>query len=162
MSILDTATARDTAAAGDSVARASIAFGRKRGYYRLLFENGPVDAATFATLAGVPEHFGRAWLEEQRAAGLLRLVAAPNGRVDEYLLPGEFVPLLLGDRGQPELAGARALLSARRAEVPAVLAANPANPATPANPANSRERAGHPTNSDDSTDALWSEHPSAF
>ena len=123
-----TATAATVATVvSDSVARASIAFGRKRGYYRLLFENGAVDAATFATLAGVAEHLGRAWLEEQRAAGLLRLVAAPTGRVDEYLLPGEFVPLLLGDHGQPELEGARELLAAHRAELPAVLAPGSAN-----------------------------------
>jgi hypothetical protein len=125
------------------VAHASIAFGRKRGYYRMLFENGAVDAATFAAIAGVPEHLGRAWLEEQRAAGVLRLVAAPTGDVEEYLLPGEFVPLLLGDRGQPELAGARALLAERRGEIPPVLA-----------------NAGHDFG--DWTEMLWSEHPSAF
>ncbi|HET8778616.1 MAG TPA: hypothetical protein VFM66_00980 [Agromyces sp.] len=116
------------AATSDSAARASIAFGRKRGYYRLLFENGAVDAATFARLAGVPEHHGRAWLEEQHAAGLLRLVAAPTGRVDEYLLPGEFVPLLLGDHGQPELEGARKLFATHRGELPAALAPDTAHP----------------------------------
>jgi len=131
------------AATTAGAARASIAFGRKRGYYRLLFENGAVDAATFATIAGVPEHLGRAWLEEQRAAGVLRLVAAPIGDVDEYLLPGEFVPLLLGDRGQPEFAGARALLAERRSDVPPVLANDGDDPGA-------------------WTEMLWSEHPSAF
>jgi hypothetical protein len=107
--------------------RASIAFGRKRGYYRVLFDAGPVDAAMFAELAGVPEHHGRAWLDEQLAAGVLRVVQAPDGDRDELLLPGEFVPVLLGDHGEPEFAGARALLSEHRAEVERVRAyADPA------------------------------------
>jgi hypothetical protein len=103
-------------------ARASIAFGRKRGYYRVLFDAGPVDAATFAELAGVPEHHGRAWLDEQLAAGLLRVVGAPHGDGGELLLPGEFVPVLLGDHGEPEFEGARALLAEHRAEVERVRA----------------------------------------
>ena len=139
--VTSAAAAAGTTVIGDSAARASIAFGRKRGYYRLLFESGAVDAATFATLAGVAEPLGQAWLEEQRAAGLLRLIAAPTGRVDEYLLPGEFVPLLLGDHGQPEFEGARALLAAHRGELPAALAADRADHATTANTANPR----HPT-----------------
>lgn len=97
--------------------RASIAFGRKRGYYRVLFDAGPVDAATFAALAGVPEHHGRAWLDEQLAAGLLRVVVAPDGEHEELLLPGEYVPTLLGDHGEPELEGARSLVDEHRAEV---------------------------------------------
>lgn len=106
----------DTAADSTRRARASIAFGRKRGYYRLLFDAGPVDAATFATLAGVPEHSARAWLEEQLAAGVLRVVDAPTGDREELLLPGEYVPILLGDHGEAELRGARQLLAERRAE----------------------------------------------
>ena len=109
-------------AAAERRARASIAFGRKRGYYRVLFEAGPVDAATFAELAGVPEHHGRAWLDEQLAAGVLRVVDAPDGDGEELLLPGEFVPVLLGDHGEPELEGARALLAEHRAEVERVRA----------------------------------------
>jgi hypothetical protein len=102
------------------VARASIAFGRKRGYYRVLFEAGPVDAATFAELAGVPEANARAWLAEQVAAGVLRVVPGPAAE-EELLLPGEYVPILLGDHGEPELAGARALLDEHRHELPRVL-----------------------------------------
>ncbi|HKH09107.1 MAG TPA: hypothetical protein VKA62_09180 [Agromyces sp.] len=108
--------------AADRRARASIAFGRKRGYYRLLFDAGPVDAATFAELAGVPEHQGRVWLGEQVVAGLLRVVPAPTGDGEELLLPGEFVPVLLGDHGEPEFEGARALLAEHRAEVERVRA----------------------------------------
>ncbi|WP_187432497.1 hypothetical protein [Agromyces mariniharenae] len=103
------------------VARASIAFGRKRGYYRVLFEAGPVDAATFAELAGVPEADARAWLAEQVAAGVLRVVPGPATDREELLLPGEYVPILLGDHGEPELAGARALLDEHRHELPHVL-----------------------------------------
>ena len=110
-------------AAAERIARASIAFGRKRGYYRLLFEAGPVDAETFAGLAGVSELRARSWLEEQVAAGVLRVVAAPDGRNEELLLPGEYVPILLVDHGEPELEGARALLADHRDELPPVLAA---------------------------------------
>lgn len=106
----------------DRRTRASIAFGRKRGYYRLLFESGPVDAATFAELAGVPEHQARVWLGEQADAGLLRVVNAPDGDHEELMLPGEYVPILLGDHGEPELAGARALLAEHRAEAERVRA----------------------------------------
>lgn len=107
----------------ERISRASIAFGRKRGYYRLLFDAGPVDAETFAGLAGVSEHRARSWLEEQVAAGVLRVVAAPDGHHEELLLPGEHVPVLLGDHGEPELEGARALLADHRDELPPVLAA---------------------------------------
>lgn len=103
------------------VARASIAFGRKRGYYRVLFEAGPVDATAFAELAGVPEANARVWLAEQVAAGVLRAVPGPAADREELLLPGEYVPILLGDHGEPELAGARALLDEHRHELPSVL-----------------------------------------
>jgi hypothetical protein len=117
-----TGAAATAATTGDrSVARASIALGRTRGYYRLLFEAGPVDAATFAALVGVPEADARAWLAEQVAAGVLRLVRGPDAGSEEVLLPGEFVPILLGDHGEPELAGARALLGEHRDELPRLL-----------------------------------------
>ena len=120
--ILNAASSPIDRAAPDRRTRASIAFGRKRGYYRALFESGPVDAATFAELVRVPERRGRAWLDEQVAAGLLRVVVAPDGAGRELLLPGEYVPILLGDHGEPELAGARALLAEHRAEAERVRA----------------------------------------
>lgn len=111
----------ETVTAATSRARASIAFGRKRGYYRLLFEAGPVDATAFAELANVPEQHARAWLDEQVEAGVLRVVAAPSGDREELLLPGEHVPILLGDHGGHELDGARELLAEHRHELPDVL-----------------------------------------
>lgn len=118
-----TATAEPVvdAAVADRIARASIAFGRKRGYFRLLFDAGPVDVATFAGLAGVTERLARSWLEEQLAAGVLRVVDSPDGDHEHLLLPGEFVPILLGDDGEPEFSGARALLDAHRDQVPPAL-----------------------------------------
>ena len=115
------AEAASQASAAERRARASIAFGRKRGYYRVLFEAGPVDVATFAALAGVPERNAGAWLDEQVDAGLLRVVGAPAGDHDELLLPGEYVPILLGDHGAAEFDGARILLAEHRAELPHVL-----------------------------------------
>ncbi|WP_448002964.1 hypothetical protein [Agromyces bauzanensis] len=122
----DRAAALDAAAdpAADPAvrrARASVAFGRKRGYYRVLFEAGPVDAAAFAELADVPEHHARAWLDEQLEAGVLRVVLAPSGDREELLLPGEHVPILLADHGDHELDGARELLAEHRHELPDVL-----------------------------------------
>ncbi|WP_127792352.1 hypothetical protein [Agromyces sp. LHK192] len=111
----------DAIAARDRRTRASIAFGRKRGYYRVLFESGPVDAATFATTAGVDERFARSWLDEQLAAGILRQVDAPGSDDAQVLLPGEHVTILLGDDGGPALAGARRMRIEHRAELPAVL-----------------------------------------
>lgn len=102
-------------------ARASVAFGRKRGYYRLLFDAGAVDAATFAALARVPERRAAAWLEEQVAAGVLRPVTGPDGRRDEVLLPGEFVPLLVGDDGDRSLDAARTMLDEHGSELPEAL-----------------------------------------
>lgn len=123
MSTIATATTStsDVAAGAGRVARASIALGRERGYYRVLFEAGPVDAATFAVLASVPEADARAWLGEQAAAGVLRAVRGPDADHEELLLPGEFVPVLLGDHGESELAGARALLAQHRDELPPAL-----------------------------------------
>jgi hypothetical protein len=111
--------------AAERRALASIAFGRRRGYYRVLFESGPVDAAAFAALAGVPESTARTWLAEQLAAGLLHAVLAPDGGHHELLLPGEYVPILLGDDGESELDGARRLLQEHRDAVPRVLRALP-------------------------------------
>ncbi|WP_173922988.1 hypothetical protein [Agromyces sp. Marseille-P2726] len=96
--------------------RASTVFGLERGYYRLLFEAGPVDVSTFAALAGIAEHEAQTWLEEQASAGVLRVVVAPSGEGDELLLPGEYVPILLGDHGGTELQGARAMLDVHRAD----------------------------------------------
>ena len=128
-----TTTATTTAAvhaddAAERRARASIAFGRRRGYYRVLFESGPVDAAAFASLAGIPESTAGTWLAEQLAAGILRAVLAPDGGHDELLLPGEYVPILLGDDGGSELDGARRLLQEHRDAVPHVLRAPPTFP----------------------------------
>lgn len=107
-------------------ARASIAFGRRHGYYRLLFDAGPVDAAAFAQLAGITEHHARAWLDEQVAAGVLRAVIGPSGEYDELLLPGEHVPILLADADDGadvdhELDAARALLAEHRGDLPRAL-----------------------------------------
>ena len=120
ITVASTQSIPDSSAA-ERIARASIAFGRKRGYYRVLFESGPVDAATFAVLAGIPESNAHAWLAEQLEAGLLRVVHAPDGGHEELLLPGEYVPILLGDRGEPELDGARRLLEQHRDDLPRVL-----------------------------------------
>jgi hypothetical protein len=104
------------------VAYASVAFGRARGYYRLLFDAGPVDVTKFAALTGLTERAAQEWLEEQIAAGVLRIVDAPSGERDELLLPGEYVPILLADSGEAEFDGARALLDQHRADLPRVLA----------------------------------------
>lgn len=101
--------------------RASVAFGRKRGYYRLLFDAGAVDAGTFAELAGLPEDRARGWLDEQVAVGVLRVVAGPSGHRDEFLLPGEWVPLLVDGGDDRALDGARAMLEQRRSELPEAL-----------------------------------------
>ena len=103
----------------DRRTRDSVALGRDRGYYRVLFEAGPVDPPTFAELVGVPDSRGRVWIDEQVAAGLLHVVDAPGGRHYEVLLPGEYVPILLGDHGERELAGARALLAEHLGRHPA-------------------------------------------
>lgn len=108
----------------------SIAVGRERGYYRVLFDAGPVDAETFAGLAGVPESSGRVWLEEQAGAGVLRVVRAPDGDRDELLLPGEYVPVLVSEEDAREFSGARALLREHLADAERVRAlADDARPA---------------------------------
>lgn len=121
MSTITTTAAVHANEAAERRTHASIAFGRKRGYYRVLFESGPVDAATFAALVGVPEPNAHAWLAEQLDAGLLRAVDAPDGAHEELLLPGEYVPILLGDRGESELDGARRMLEQHRDDLPRVL-----------------------------------------
>ena len=56
---------------------ASIAVGRERGYYRVLFDSGPVTVAEFARLAGMPEERAGAWIAEQLDAEVLRTVPSP-------------------------------------------------------------------------------------
>ena len=92
--------------------RTSIAAGRERGHYRVLFDSGPVTVAEFARLAGMPEERAGAWLSEQLDAEVLRVVPSPESGGDagdepELLLPGEYVPILLHDRGESEFSGAR-------------------------------------------------------
>ena len=110
--------------------RASIAVGRERGYYRVLFDAGPVTVAEFARLAGVSEERAGAWIAEQLDAEVLRVVPSAidsdgdgDGGERELLLPGEHVPILLGDRGEAEFSGARAMLAERRDDVAPVVAA---------------------------------------
>ena len=107
--------------------RASIAVGRERGYYRVLFDSGPVTVAEFARLAGMPEERAAAWITEQLDAEVLRTVSSLSDGDDEgereLLLPGEHVPILLGDRGEAEFSGARAMLVERRDDVAPAIAA---------------------------------------
>ena len=108
--------------------RASIAVGRERGYYRVLFDSGPVTVAEFARLAGMPEERAAAWITEQLDAEVLRSVPSSVGGSgddgeSELLLPGEHVPILLGDQGEAEFSGARAMLAERRDDVAPVIAA---------------------------------------
>ena len=53
---------------------------------------------------------------------MLRVVDSPDGDHEELLLPGEYVTILLGDHGEPEFEGARALLDAHRDALPPALA----------------------------------------
>lgn len=102
---------------------ASIAHGTAHGYYRVLFESGPVDAAAFAGLAGVSVAESRRWLAEQLELGLLRPVSgtAGIGSEPEVYLPGEFVPVLLDGRGLIEFDAARRMFEARVDSLPEVL-----------------------------------------
>lgn len=104
-------------------AYASIAHGTTRGYYRVLFESGPVDAAVFAGLAGVSVRESRRWLSEQCDLGLLRPVSGASavGSESEVYLPGEFVPILVDGRGLIGFDGARRMFEARVDSLPDVL-----------------------------------------
>ncbi|GAA1055300.1 hypothetical protein GCM10017608_24210 [Agromyces luteolus] len=104
-----------------SLAYASIAHGASRGYYRVLFESGPVDATAFATLVGVSRRESERWLAEQLRFGLLRPVNPTSGPTAEAYLPGEFVPILLDARDPAELDSARRMLAARADDLPQVL-----------------------------------------
>lgn len=110
-----------TAADASSLAYASIAHGTVRGYYRVLFEAGPVDAAAFAALAGVSRRESQRWLAEQLELGLLRPVAPTVPPVTEVYLPGEFAPVLLDGHGPAELAAARRMFAEHADELPEVL-----------------------------------------
>ncbi|WP_353813811.1 hypothetical protein [Agromyces sp. SYSU T00266] len=103
------------------LAYASIAHGVSRGYYQVLFEAGPVDAAAFAALAGVSLGESRRWLAEQLELGLLRPVAPVAGTAGEVFLPGEFVPVLLDGGGRAEFDSARRMLREHVDELPEVL-----------------------------------------
>jgi hypothetical protein len=131
---MSTATATRHAAdvLAEQWAYASIAHGTARGYYRVLFDAGPVDVDAFARLAGVSKEESQRWLAEQVGLGLLRPVTVEPGRPAEFHLPGEFVPVLLDDHGQREFDGARRLFAEHADELPQVLRRLWAEPIDPA------------------------------
>ncbi|WP_400995736.1 hypothetical protein [Agromyces sp. GXQ0307] len=100
---------------------ASIARGTMHGYYRVLFESGPVDAAAFAGFVGITVAESRRWLTEQLRLGLLRLVDPTSGEAAEVYLPGEFAPVLIDGRHSGELDSARRMLAQRADDLPEVL-----------------------------------------
>ena len=103
--------------------RASIAFGRKRGYSPAV-RCRPRDVAEFAGLAGMPRGVpppGSTSSSTPRCCASSRRPMTATTRRGELLLPGEHVPILLDDHGEPEFEGARAMLAEHRDEVPPVL-----------------------------------------
>src|SRR2546429_1014641 len=63
----------------------SVYLGDVLGLYRTLADKGPLTSTELAEAAGIHERYGREWLEQQAASGLLEL--EPNGDTHRYRLP---------------------------------------------------------------------------
>ncbi|GEM_PF-3071101 len=88
---------------------ASMARGMRCGWYRTLFELGPVTVDAFADEVGIGRAAATGWIGRQVDADVLRVVGTDATGEPLVLLPGEHVTALLGDRGEDELSGARAM-----------------------------------------------------
>ena len=71
-----------------------VYLGERLGLYRALAAHGPLDAAGLAEAAGIDERYGREWLEQQAATGILQHEAG------SFALPPEHAAVL-ADRDDP-------------------------------------------------------------
>lgn len=111
-------TEREEAPAIGSVAR-----GIRHGWYRALFDLGPTAASEFAESVGIAPAAAADWFDRQVGAGVLRVVGVDERGEAVVLLPGEHVTALLGDRGDPDLSGARRMASEHRDRIAPVVRA---------------------------------------
>ncbi|WP_353808665.1 hypothetical protein [Agromyces sp. SYSU T00194] len=101
--------ARSVAMTAEVRVVASIARGMRCGWYRTLFDLGPVTVDGFAAAVGTGRAAAAGWIDRQVDAGVLRVAGTDATGEALVLLPGEHVTALLGDRGDDELSGARAM-----------------------------------------------------
>ncbi|KRE22404.1 hypothetical protein ASG80_10835 [Agromyces sp. Soil535] len=104
-----TRTVGEEPTTADARSGAVVGEGVRRGWYRLLFDLGPVTVVEFAIAAGIERDTAAGWIDEQLEAGVLRVVGIDEHDDEMVLLPGEHVTALLGDHGGPELSGARVM-----------------------------------------------------
>ena len=91
---------------------ASMARGMRCGWYRTLFELGPVTVDAFADEVGIGRAAATGWIGRQVDADVLRVVGTDATGEPLVLLPGEHVTALLGDDLSPALDGAREMARA--------------------------------------------------
>lgn len=91
--------------------------GEKLGLYRALADSGPATAEELAARAGIDARYGREWLEQQVASGVLKHDA---GRFE---LPRPYATVLL-DKDDPNYLGAMArMVTAAGLQLPTILEA---------------------------------------
>jgi 2-polyprenyl-3-methyl-5-hydroxy-6-metoxy-1,4-benzoquinol methylase len=69
--------------------------GDRLGLYRVLRDDGPLNAAGLASAAGINQRYAREWLEEQAVAGFLEVVDGEDGDSRRYRLPAAHAEVLL-------------------------------------------------------------------
>lgn len=72
----------------------SIRLGDRLGLYDSLVDGGPLTSAELAAAAGIDERYALEWLEQQTAAGIVRVADASAGALRFHLPEGHAEVLL--------------------------------------------------------------------
>jgi 2-polyprenyl-3-methyl-5-hydroxy-6-metoxy-1,4-benzoquinol methylase len=99
----------------------TISLGNRLGLYQALWEHGPATSNELATRTGASERYIREWLEQQAAAGILRVDdVAAAARERRYRLPAEHAEVLLDETSLNYLAPLAGISYGLGAQLPAV------------------------------------------
>ena len=95
----------------------AVYLGERLGLYRALAKHGSLDARGLAEAAGIDERYGREWLEQQAATGILEYDAG------EFSLPAAYAAVL-ADRDDPSyFAPLARMIAAAGGKLPALVSA---------------------------------------
>ena len=99
----------------------TVELGRRLGLYEALADRGPNTAAELAADAGIATRYASEWLDQQAHAGFLDAYGSEDAEgARRFVLPAEFVPVLLDIDHPAHLIGTAPLLLGVAKTLPAV------------------------------------------
>jgi len=99
----------------------TVYLGNRLGLYRALAEHGPATSTELAARTSASERYTREWLEQQAAAGILRVDdVAAAARERRFQLPAEYAGVLLDETSLNYLAPLPSAVYSFAAQLPAV------------------------------------------